>query len=442
MNTGNTHRTTSRAGHPVAVTATLLLAAASTTVFAGNRTFTGVFDGTEDTMPSTLASCDSDGGQSLGYRVGGTFQVDTTGNYRVVDAGNIGFGGLGGIQDTSVILYAGSFDPDNPARNRIASVDVSVNAVTGEPAIALDSGTDYVLVVQHWCDFTAGLGPWGAVIEGPGNFSGAGFASSESTYGNWSTVTDTTRFGVGQAGNGIRKYVVSRTFSPEATGQYAFVDVSDLYQAAPAAILVYEGTFDPGNPSAGFIEDIGFGGILQLDSDKTYTVVLIDAFEENGRFQSVTYAAGDPAIGTHLSGSWYDPATSGQGLLIDYGPNTFGGFLFAAWFTFDTPDDSGVQSVGDSSQRWLTASGMGPTGSNGLELMFANTSGGVFNERATTQTTDSEYGVGKLSVDDCEFITMDFELPEGNSGSLTLQRALPAETDRCYEQTGVGPLIP
>lgn len=441
MKTGNTHGTTSRVGRHASVAATLLLAAASTSALAGNRTFTGVFDGSEDTMPSTLASCASDGSQSLGYLVGGTFQVDTSGAYRVADAGNVGFGGFGGIQDASVILYEGSFDPNNPASNRIASVDISNNAVTNEPDVGLDSGTDYILVIQHWCASTEGAGPWGAVIEGPGSFSGAGFPSGSGTFGNWSNVTDTTRFGVGQAGNAIRKYVVSRTFSPETTGQYAFVDVSDLYQAPPAAILVYEGAFDPDNPASGFIEDLGFAGILQLESDKSYSVVLIDAFEANDRFQSVVFAAGVPGMGTHLNGSWYDRATSGQGMLLDYAPGTAGGFLFLAWFTFDTPDDSGVQSLGDSSQRWLTASGIGPLKSTGMDIMFANTTGGVFNERAAAQATNGEYGVGSMTIDDCAFITLDFELPDGNDGSVTLQRGLMSETERCYEETGVGPLI-
>ena len=58
-----------------------------------------------------------------------------------------------------------------------------------------------------------------------------------------------------------------------------------------------------------------------------------------------------------LSGAWFNPATSGQGVYFEVLPAA--GVIVMAWFTFDNEDpDAAVPStVGDASNRWLTASG-------------------------------------------------------------------------------------
>ena len=50
-----------------------------------------------------------------------------------------------------------------------------------------------------------------------------------------------------------------------------------------------------------------------------------------------------------MNGSWFDPATSGQGFFIDAYPNPGGDFIFVSWFTYGDDTASG--------QRWLTAQG-------------------------------------------------------------------------------------
>ena len=50
-----------------------------------------------------------------------------------------------------------------------------------------------------------------------------------------------------------------------------------------------------------------------------------------------------------LSGNWYDPTTSGQGLTVEVNPVS--GAFFAAWYTY-APNGAGAGAAG---QRWYTA---------------------------------------------------------------------------------------
>ncbi len=83
-------------------------------------------------------------------------------------------------------------------------------------------------------------------------------------------------------------------------------------------------------------------------------------------------AAGDSGVGPPLSGAWYDPATSGQGLVFDFStPN----LIAAGWYTF-APGRSEEPSP---AQRWYTLQGARPTEGNLIENIgiYAAT-GGVF----------------------------------------------------------------
>ncbi len=120
-----------------------------------------------------------------------------------------------------------------------------------------------------------------------------------------------------------------------------------------------------------------------------------------------------------LNGAWYDPGTDGQGIMIEVFPeiNT----VFAAWYTYDTTFADGDETavIGDSNQRWLTASGEfdGTT----AELTLFNSTGGIFDQ--DNIVTTSEAGTLRIEFDGCRFATADYSVTDsGLSGSIDLQR--------------------
>ena len=71
--------------------------------------------------------------------------------------------------------------------------------------------------------------------------------------------------------------------------------------------------------------------------------------------------AGSPDLNQHgLTGSWFESATSGQGIEIEVFPNLTGpgvSLVQGAWFTFDT-----APAGGGDRERWYTFNGPGQSG--------------------------------------------------------------------------------
>jgi len=75
-----------------------------------------------------------------------------------------------------------------------------------------------------------------------------------------------------------------------------------------------------------------------------------------------------------LTGSWYEPATSGQGFEVEVFPDFVGpgvGLTQVSWFTFDTV------SGGADRQRWYTLSGSVQNGQPTASLTIYRNSGGI-----------------------------------------------------------------
>lgn len=133
--------------------------------------------------------------------------------------------------------------------------------------------------------------------------------------------------------------------------------------------------------------------------------------------------AGSPqgvfSINAGLTGAWFDPATSGQGLLIEPIPDT--STFFAAWFTFDEATDA---KVGSSEQAWLTLQGNYAV--NQAQLQIFATSGGVFN--APDEVTTDAVGTGTIEFDSCTSARFAYAFDEGlgpASGEIQLIRLTP-----------------
>jgi hypothetical protein len=124
-----------------------------------------------------------------------------------------------------------------------------------------------------------------------------------------------------------------------------------------------------------------------------------------------------------LSGNWYDPATSGQGLTIDVNPGS--GTVFAAWYTY-APNGAGAGAAG---QRWYTAQPMGFTpGTRSIPVTLYQTTGGVFDQPAPAPQT-VPVGSGTLAFQSCTAATLAYSFTGGSSagasGAISLQRVGP-----------------
>ncbi|MEO8802655.1 MAG: hypothetical protein ABI304_04545, partial [Rudaea sp.] len=127
------------------------------------------------------------------------------------------------------------------------------------------------------------------------------------------------------------------------------------------------------------------------------------------------------------SGSWYDPATSGQGMEISIIPrsNDFNGFVFIAWFTYD-PANRGDDPA---QQHWFTLSNDLSTATNGsVTLPILRTIGGALDEKATGNTVQIGHAV--LTMRGCDRATLQYQFDQtaithsfvGLSGSIDLKK--------------------
>ena len=124
-----------------------------------------------------------------------------------------------------------------------------------------------------------------------------------------------------------------------------------------------------------------------------------------------------------LTGSWYQPATSGQGLEIEVFPDLVApgiGYLQGGWFTFDD-----VGSGGADHDRWYTFGGHVRTGDSAAVLSLYQNIGGNFN--ALPVTSAMQIGHVGLSFSDCTTAQLSYTFTDGSgrSGTVPLTRLTP-----------------
>ena len=132
------------------------------------------------------------------------------------------------------------------------------------------------------------------------------------------------------------------------------------------------------------------------------------------------------AINQGIAGAWYEPATAGQGLVIDVEPASR--FLFVAWFTYDVPAAGSAPKLGAPEHRWFTAQGNYTADTATLQVF--QTSGGAFDVPRTTTT--APVGTLQLRFDSCTAGRAQYTIPAaGLSGEIALQRAIPGTEVLC-----------
>jgi len=120
-----------------------------------------------------------------------------------------------------------------------------------------------------------------------------------------------------------------------------------------------------------------------------------------------------------LTGTWYNPETSGQGIQLDINQedSMSNGSLFGAWFTYG--DDAG----GTSSQRWYSIMSAFSGDTRLVAVNIRVNAGGNF--AAPPQTTSAYAGQGWVSFDSCETGSFQYAMNDGRTGMIPLRRLLP-----------------
>jgi len=389
-------------------------------VVANHVTLSAQWDGSEAMMMAYEGNCH--GAEDLGYRQFNPIQVSSSGEYLLADASD----GLPG--DVMVAIYKDSFDPADNELNLVKKYGQG-------GLVGLDSGRDYVVVVQHWCTnvFPAAFG---VSLSGKGDITGADVVSSTNYARGGLTLSDPTAdfSGISQ------HYVVSSIRVFPTTGLYHFSDIS-LFNNLDTEIRVYEGSFDPSNTAARLVTRLDDAGGIALKAGTNYQLVITARTQGNtGDWLWVFFPPGAGEFNAGMNGAWFNPATPGQGFLVDVLPEIQ--LVFLAWFTYDLqrPEGEPGSGIGDNGHRWLTAYGTYEAGDNSVILDIENTTGGVFDSANVPVSQDSNYGTIELTITDCMNGTLSYDIPAGPlNGVIPITRAANDHLPLCANLGSSGP---
>ena len=140
------------------------------------------------------------------------------------------------------------------------------------------------------------------------------------------------------------------------------------------------------------------------------------------------------SINQGISGAWFNPATSGQGVLFDIDPaNTF---LFGAIFTYEVSD---ARKLGAPEHRWLTL--QGNYQGNQAQIPIFVTSGGIFDQPVATSTVP--IGNATVTFDSCTSGTIAYALTDPPlTGTIPIVRVIPGTEVLCQQLLSTAGPIP
>ncbi len=282
------------------------------------------------------------------------------------------------------------------------------------------------------------------------------FPQSKLLFAPWFTFSNYYTSGVGEELNSnsaanLRWYTLSGTV--ESNAKTTRLDIrrsyAGVFDSAPATSSTVVGTatlraqdcnratlefefFDGESNTLEPGPDPGKYGVLPLDR---LTGGSAPCQLSNGQMQPGRDAR--PAFGgfdNRQSGSWYQPTTAGQGLMMTVQPATASapGFFFGGWFTYDavTPNDP-------TSQHWLTLSGEIPVNAQSgvVPVAIYRTLGGQL--AGVPTQNNAILGHGTVTFTGCESAILRYQFDDAlivgafkaRSGQINLSRlgACPAQ---------------
>jgi hypothetical protein len=377
------------------------------TAFAANGVLSGFFRGNES-MTSAIGDsgwCFTSANTTHFYQAFTGVTASVTGAYGFSDTS------LYYDLDTHVAIYT-SFDPANPAANRVGYVDTGYN----EPSINLQSGTNYTVVVQACSDGDNRRGEWSFAYRGPGTLSGPAIYDTPAwSSGNFDGSDPTLPE---EIYCGLTDYQVSGPIRVPRTGQYRYGDSSVNY-GLDICLAIYTNNFNPSSPYDNLLDQFDDYGTFTLDEGVDYYLVVQPLFDNyTGDFEYVLLGPdANFQITEGLNGAWANPDTVGQGMLMEIYPDI--PLLFAAWFTWDTTQPGQGESavVGDPNQRWVTAAGSFEDSS--ATLTISNSRGGLFDD--PNETSLESAGTMTIEFTDCNTADVEYSM-NGLTGMFTMNK--------------------
>jgi N-acetylneuraminic acid mutarotase len=135
------------------------------------------------------------------------------------------------------------------------------------------------------------------------------------------------------------------------------------------------------------------------------------------RARAQTAATGPYWPGPAVSGAWFDPARSGEGIILQFLPN---GQALATWFTYPAASDNNP----GSEQAWLITDGSSIEGGKIKFARVLQPQGGVFGDAFDpARITSPLWGTMELEFRDCNVMTLRYTGPAAfGSGERTMTR--------------------
>jgi hypothetical protein len=225
------------------------------------------------------------------------------------------------------------------------------------------------------------------------------------------------------------------TYSAEGLGERVWYSLQGDVQSTSASAQI--GLYAPvgaGNFNAGpVIASTKIGTATVSFGDCSHLTIAYSFSDGSGRsgvipMTRLTVNGGCSSSGTSqpvsddralLSGAWYNPATSGQGMMFDISPSQ--NVLSAAWYTYA----SGAGSDNPLHQTWYTlqTSAFTPGLISIGNVPIYTASGGAFN--APTPVTRTPVGSANIAFsNDCRSVSVDYVFSAGDnagqSGTVTM----------------------
>lgn len=188
----------------------------------------------------------------------------------------------------------------------------------------------------------------------------------------------------------------------EDNGTFRCAEGCDSPAAATGLLSYHEPEDSPGDPSS---EPWSFSRTFNQAGEIGYYCE-VHGSPGLGMFGTITVEEADSggsefAINFGLTGSWYDPATSGQGFLVDVVVSRMNVVVY--WFTYD--DD---QIGGPEQTRWMIADGSYAEGERVVVLEVFQVTAGLFDDPAAVEVRT--IGSAELEFHDCTTATLSYNL--------------------------------
>ncbi len=155
---------------------------------------------------------------------------------------------------------------------------------------------------------------------------------------------------------------------------------------------------------------------LQQDQPTIGTIPLQRLGADNGCAQMATPAPSSRGF----SGTWYNPATSGQGFVWEINPQTNGGLFFGGWFTYGN----------DGVSHWLTLQGAFAANATEADIpVYSAPSGLLFFDTPSKGSAPALSGTAHIKFTSCAKATLSYSLPALAPQEIALYRLTPTPTD-------------